>query len=151
MSKRPILLNLCRQTAGWLACFAAAHGAAMAQQAPASQPAVPSQQMDPQLDPQLTSRNIAATGQVGATPAHPWAGFWKLSCKDEFGLALVAAKPGVYSVLFCGPFACSRPGTFQPDTALLGDPAYRLDDVNQIGILDKSGNYRLHARCVAPL
>ena len=105
--------------------------------------------MDPQLDPQLTSRSIAATGQVSATPAHPWAGFWKLSCKDEFGLALVAAKPGTYSVLFCGPFACSRPGTFQPDTALAGDPAYRLDDVNQIGILDKSGNYRLHARCVA--
>ncbi len=146
----PILLNLCRQTAVCLACFVAVPGAVLAQQAPATVQAVPAQQMDPQLDPQLTSRTIAATGQVTATVAHPWAGFWKLSCKDEFGLALVAAKPGVYSVLFCGPFACSRPGTFQPDTALVGDPAYRLDDVNQIGFLDKNGNYRLHARCVAP-
>ena len=106
-------------------------------------------QLDPQLDPELTSRTIDASGQVTATPAHPWVGFWKISCKDEFGLAFVAAKPGVYSVLFCGPFACSRPGTFQPDTPLAGDPAYRLDDRNQIGILDRNGNFRLHARCSA--
>ena len=145
------LLSRSRQAAVGLACVVAATGAAHAQQAPPppSQEPAP-QQIDPQLDPLLTSRNIAATGQVSATPAHPWVGFWQLSCKDEFGLALVAAKPGVYSVLFCGPFACSRPGTFQPDTALVGDPAYRLDDVNQIGILDKNGNYRLHVRCVAP-
>ena len=91
------LFGRCRQAAVGLACVVAATGAAHAQQAPSPPPpqAPVPQQMDPQLDPLLTSRNIAATGQVSATPAHPWAGFWKLSFKDEFGPALVAATPRV--------------------------------------------------------
>ena len=128
--------------------------AAMALPAGAQQPApapapAPAQQLDPQLDPLLTSRTIYSSGLVSATAAHPWAGFWKLSCKDEFGLAFIAAKPGLYSVLFCGPFACTKPGTFLPDTALLQDADYRLDDPNQIGILDKNKKYNAHTRCVA--
>ena len=91
------LFNRCRQAAVELACVVAATGAAQAQQAPPSPPPQEPapQKMDPQVAPVLTSRNIAATGQVSATPAHPWAGFWKLSFKDEFGLALVAATPRV--------------------------------------------------------
>ena len=116
--------------------------------APAPAPA-PAQQLDPQLDPLLTSRTIYSSGRVSATAAHPWAGFWKLSCKDEFGLAFIAAKPGLYSVLFCGPFACTKPGTFLPDTALLQDADYRLDNLNQIGVLDKNKRYNAHTRCVA--
>ena len=106
------------------------------------------QGLDPQLDPQLTSRTIYATGQVNPTTAHPWVGFWKLSCKDEFGLAIVSAKPGWYSALFCGPFACTKPGTFLPDTPMVGDADYRLDSPNQIGVLDRNKKFNAHTRCL---
>ena len=134
----------------WWAAFALPLVLLLALSAEAQQNPLPQQldsPLDPQLDPQLTSRTIHASGLVTATDAHPWAGFWKLSCKDEFGLAFIAAKPSLYSILFCGPFACSRPGTFQPDSAIKGDPIYRLDDTNQIGILDRNSNFRLHVRC----
>ena len=58
-----------------------------------------------------------------ASPAHPYAGFWKSdgACRDNFGLAIAPAGPDLYSVSFCGPGGCFKPGTYRPDTPLTGD------------------------------
>ena len=83
-----------------------------------------------------------------ASPAHPFAGFWKVeNCDDEFGLAVSpAGRPGFYSVSFCGPGGCFKPGTYRPNTTITGDRAYRVLDKDAIDVRGSDGFSR-YVRC----
>jgi hypothetical protein len=58
--------------------------------------------------------------------SHPMAGFWKSRPNDNFGLAIAPAEGKLYSVSFCGPGGCFKPGTYRPDTPLVGDEDYQV-------------------------
>ena len=61
-----------------------------------------------------------------ASGTHPFVGFWKDGhCDDDFGLSIAASGPETYSVSFCGPGGCFEPGTYRPNTPIVGDPAYQ--------------------------
>ena len=90
------------------------------------------------------SHTVAAT--IRRDSAHPLAGFWKSSCTDDFGFAIEPAAATTYSIVFCGPGGCFPPGSYRPNTTLVGDPAYRLIDTNTIEIQTRQGFDRL-LRC----
>jgi len=81
-----------------------------------------------------------------ASSTHPLAGFWKKSnCDDHFGLA-IAPEGKLYSVSFCGPGGCFAPGTYRPNTTIVGDPHYRVIDDDTIEVGGKDGFSR-YVRC----
>ena len=97
---------------------------------------------DDSHDPQRTAEKLAIP-----SPTHPFAGFWKEpGCADNFGLAIAPSGPNLYSVSFCGPGGCFKPGTYRPDTPLVGDPAYRVvdNDTIEVGGL---GGFTRYVRC----
>lgn len=112
-----------------------------AQQAPS--PAGP----DPRIDPGKTSANIHLSGALNPTPAHPYAGFWKADCRANVGLAIAAAEPGTYSVSLCGPGACYKPGTYSPNTRLVGDDNYKLESRTRMQVKRADGSFTVHERC----
>lgn len=87
------------------------------------------------------SHTVAAT--IVRDGGHPFAGFWKSSCTEDFGFAIEPATATTYSIVFCGPGGCFPPGTYRPDTTLTGDPAYRIIDANTIEIQSRDGFLRL--------
>src|SRR5688572_12681710 len=73
----------------------------------------------------------ASLPSPAATASHPYAGFWKDGhCDDEFGLSIAPAGSNSYSVSFCGPGGCFEPGTYRPNTSIVGDPDYKVIDSN---------------------
>lgn len=89
----------------------------------------------------------AAEKSAVASATHPFAGFWKTpDCSDDFGLAVAPAGPLLYSVSFCGPGGCFKPGTYRPNTPLVGDSEYRIGDTNTIEVLGKDGFIK-YVRC----
>jgi len=52
-------------------------------------------------------------------------GFWKARCSDAFGVQIKKQTGNLYSVSFCGPGGCFEPGTWMPNTPIVGDPQYR--------------------------
>ncbi len=87
-----------------------------------------------------------------ATADFPYAGFWKAhDCTASFGLAISpAGKPGLYSVSFCGPGGCFKPGTYRPDTTLVNDEKYWVIDLNTIevsGCGKRAGQFARYVRC----
>ena len=87
------------------------------------------------------------------TEAHPYSGFWADDghCDEGFGLVISPAGAGMYSVSFCGPGGCFDPGTYRPNTSLVGDSSYQLIDPDTIGVSTNDGGYQRYERCsVAP-
>ena len=81
--------------------------------------------------------------------AYPLAGFWKVGgCSDRWGLAIAPAGNGYYSVSFCGPGGCFAPGSYRPNSRLVGDANYRVLDVNTLEIRGADGFIR-YVRCPA--
>jgi hypothetical protein len=81
------------------------------------------------------------------TAQHPYAGFWKSDdCSDRFGLAISPAGQGMYAVSFCGPGGCFKPGTYRPNTKLVGDPNYRVLDKDTIEVRGALG-FSKYVRC----
>lgn len=105
-------------------------------------------QFDLTSDPGLNSRNIHLSGRLDPTAAHPYVGFWKVKCSDDFGLAIAAAGPNLYSVSFCGPGGCFKPGTYRPDTPLVGDTNYKIVSTTRMQVGGGSGkNFTDYSRC----
>lgn len=71
------------------------------------------------------SERIAEKTAIPST-SHPMAGFWKSSPDDNFGLAIAPAEAKLYSVSFCGPGGCFKPGTYRRNTPLMGDEDYKV-------------------------
>lgn len=77
---------------------------------------------------------------------YSYVGFWKRNCSDCFGLAIDKAKDGKYSVSFCGPGGCHKPGTYRPNTTIVNDPFYRVIDNNTIEVKGLDG-FSKYQRC----
>jgi hypothetical protein len=97
---------------------------------------------------ELHSGNIESHLSPG--PGHPLVGFWRPSCENAFGLAIDQAGPGLYSISFCGPGGCFEPGTYRPNSSIIGDPAYRVVDPNTLEVLGADGFSTWH-RCTQPV
>jgi hypothetical protein len=53
-------------------------------------------------------------------------GFWKWHCSDDWGVQIKRQTENLFSVSFCvGPGGCFEPGTWMPNTPIVGDPQYR--------------------------
>lgn len=76
---------------------------------------------------------------VNAVAQDAYTGFWKGNCSDAFGLQIMPASEGQYSVSFCGPGGCFEPGTYRPDTRLSGDPMYQVVSASHIKVLGRDG------------
>lgn len=90
----------------------------------------------------LTSRHdLDRIAEKLAVPSqsHPLAGFWKDECSDDFGLAIAPAGKGLYSISFCGPGGCFVPGTYRPNSPIVGDPSYRVVNNNTIDVDGRNG------------
>lgn len=94
--------------------------------------------------PGKTSDNIAGSLMPQAT--HPYVGFWKVTCSDKYGLAIAPSSDRLYSVSFCGPSGCFKPGTYRSNTPLVGDSDYKIIDTNTIDVLTNEGFVRYY-RC----
>jgi len=93
-------------------------------------------------DSTRSSRNIDA--QLKTAVGYPYAGFWKRSCSDNFGLAIEPEGAGLYTVSFCGPGGCFKPGTYRPSTKIDGDPLYKVIDATTMEVEGKDGFSAYH-------
>jgi hypothetical protein len=100
------------------------------------------------LDTHDSLRNSADASQsLSRDPSYPLTGFWKGSCAEDFGLLIESTKEtGTYSVSFCGPGGCFKPGTYRPNTTISGDPMYRVLDKDAIEVQGKDG-FSKYIRC----
>jgi hypothetical protein len=70
-------------------------------------------------------------------------GFWKVNCTDAFGVQIKKQ-----SVSFCGPGGCFAPGEWTPNTAIVGDPKYRVLNPTTIEIGHRDGQgWTRYTRC----
>ena len=95
-------------------------------------------------DPGKDSGNIAS--HLQSDEKYPYVGFWKGHCSDGFGLAIDKVDDGLYSVSFCGPGGCFKPGTYRPNTTLEDDEDYRVIDENTIEVRGADG-FSTYFRC----
>jgi len=100
------------------------------------------------------SPNLSRDAEINAIASadFPYAGFWKAhDCTASFGLAISpGGRPGLYSVSFCGPGGCFKPGTYRPDTTLVNDDKYWVIDLNTIevgGCGKRAGQFARYVRC----
>lgn len=96
-------------------------------------------------DPSRTSATVSGT--LSRSDAYPFTGLWKGDCGEGFGLAIEpTSQPAVYSVSFCGPGGCFKPGSYRPNSAIVGDPDYRVIDQDTIEIRGLDG-FSKYKRC----
>lgn len=89
---------------------------------------------DPTGDPDRIAEKTAIPSET-----HPLAGFWKYGTNDNFGLAIAPAEGGLYSVSFCGPGGCFKPGTYRPNTPIAGDNNYQVVSNDTIRVRGADG------------
>lgn len=92
----------------------------------------------------VTSENIVE--HLSPAPGYPLVGFWKDHCEDAFGLAVDRAGKGLYSISFCGPGGCFPPGTFRPNSPIIGDPDYNVVDQDTLDVRGRDG-FSTYFRC----
>jgi hypothetical protein len=97
-------------------------------------------------DPPTAAAPQASPPSPGQPPGPSLAGFWKENCKQDFGLWIAQAGGGLYSISFCGPGGCFEPGTYRPNSAIVGDPKYRVKDAQTIEVLGLDG-FAAYTRC----
>ena len=78
--------------------------------------------------------------------AEDFTGFWKVNCSDAFGVQIKPQGEKLYSVSFCGPGGCFAPGTWTPNTTIVGDPHYRVLDPKTLEIQHGDGWLR-YTKC----
>ena len=71
---------------------------------------------------------LACTDHTEPAKSAPpdFTGFWKAHCSDAFGVQIKKQRGDLFSVSFCGPGGCFEPGTWMPNTRILGDPKYQF-------------------------
>ena len=95
-------------------------------------------------DPDKDSSNVSALLDRDST--YPYVGLWKENCGENFGLSIDKVSGGLYSVSFCGPSGCFKPGTYLPNTKLEEDHNYIIIDKNTIQVKGKDG-FSTYRRC----
>lgn len=96
------------------------------------------------VDPHRSAPNWEVEQDAQPSDTHPYGGFWKEHPHDEFGLAIGPAGADSYYVSFCGPGGCFGKGEYREITRLVGDPAYRILDSNNIKVNSKDGFSAFH-------
>jgi hypothetical protein len=91
-------------------------------------------------------RSRAAEKLAVPSKEYPLAGFWKRDRSDNFGLAIAPAGNGLYSISFCGPGGCFKPGTYRPNSKIIGDKDYKVIDNDNIDV-SAVGGFARHVRC----
>jgi hypothetical protein len=66
-------------------------------------------------------------------------GFWKSRCSDAWGVQIERQTANLYAVSFCGPAGCFEPGTWMPNTQIVGDPKYRYINPTALEIQSQYG------------
>jgi hypothetical protein len=95
-------------------------------------------------DPGKSSKNIS--GFLMEDPEYPLIGFWKRNCNNDFGIAIDKTGNSHYSISFCGPGGCFKPGTYRPDSRIYGDSNYEVVSENRIEIKGMDG-FSTYYRC----
>jgi len=95
-------------------------------------------------DPGKDSYNIETT--LNYDDNYPYVGFWKGDCSQTFGLSINKAEDNMYSVSFCGPGGCFKPGTYRPNTKLVDDQNYRIISIDEIEVKGMDG-FSKYYRC----
>lgn len=73
-------------------------------------------------------------------------GFRKGRCSDAFGVQIRKQTENLFSVSFCGPGGCFDPGTWKPNTPIVGDPHYR--QINPITLAIQHGDsWQTYTKC----
>ena len=87
------------------------------------------------------------TAEELAVPSedYPLAGFWKVNPESQFGIAIAPAGDGYYSISFCGPRGCFRPGQWRPNTRIIDDNSFRVVNSDCIDIYQRD-EYVRHRR-----
>ena len=97
-----------------------------------------------------TTHDPNRTAEKSAVPSesHPMTGFWKSSPNDNFGLAIAPAEGKLYSVSFCGPGSCFKPGTYRPDTSLVDDKDYQVTSADSL-LVNGQGGWSTYQRAAS--
>lgn len=82
--------------------------------------------------------------EPGKNTPPDFTGFWKARCSDAFGVQIKKQQGNLFSVSFCGPGGCFDPGTWMPNTPIVGDPQYLIYNPTTIAIGDP---WRIYAKC----
>lgn len=65
--------------------------------------------------------------RVTPLPANvDFSGFWKTNCGDDSGVDIEKVDSSTYSICFCGPGGCFKPGEWTPNSRIIGDSKYRI-------------------------
>ena len=99
--------------------------------------------MHPLAKPAFISVLVLVSSSV---PAADFTGFWKEDCTDAFGIQIKPHNEKNYSVSFCGPGGCFEPGTWMPNTPIVGDPAYRVIDAKTLE-LKNNEQWQRYTKC----
>lgn len=79
--------------------------------------------------------------------ATQYAGIWKSSCDDYWGVQIKPGTSGRYAVTFCGLSGCLAPGEWLPDTLIVNDPVYEVISSSQIRIRHGEHQSLIYTRC----
>lgn len=85
------------------------------------------------------------TEPVKGTPPD-FTGFWKEHCSDAFGVQIKKQTENLFSVSFCGPGGCFEPGTWEPNTPIVGDPHFRLINPATVAMQHGDG-WQTYTKC----
>jgi hypothetical protein len=92
--------------------------------------------------------NLACNSRSEPTKSTPpdFTGFWKQRCSDAWGIQIKKQTDNLFSVSFCGPGGCFEPGTWMPNTPVIGDPKYR--SINPVTLAIQHGDgWQTVTRC----
>lgn len=84
---------------------------------------------------------------AASPPAIDFTGMWKSDCSDNFGFQIKSAGENLYSVSFCGPGGCFLPGTYRPNTPIIGDPLYEQVIPSKLRLKQADGTFTLATKC----
>ncbi len=75
-------------------------------------------------------------------------GLWKEKCTDTHGLHIAkAGTDGKYSISFCGPGGCFKPGTYRENSFIGKDKNYRVVSESEIGVRGRGNEFSTYVRC----
>lgn len=83
---------------------------------------------------------------AGCSRRGDFTGFWKANCTDAFGVQIKKQAGNAFSVSFCGVGGCFAPGEWMPNTAIIGDPKYRVVNGTTLDIQYGEGWHR-YTKC----
>lgn len=78
-----------------------------------------------------------------------YTGIWKNNCADYYGVQIKHVDNHLYSISFCGLDGCFEPGKWTPNSSIDGDPHYKIESPETIGIRrkDDKSKYFTYIRC----